>query len=467
MTALSRRSKSLVRAVGRRLRGDVAHALSGSILLQVAAGGAAFLMLSLAARTMAADEFGHLAMWLSIAQMGSVFAMFGQEMFILRSLNEHTVANAPELARGALSFSLRIMAVLPFACAAALFVIGHYVLHESAGLMLAAGLYLIGNSFIGFGGHVARYAVGMLLAEGTRDLFWKTLTVLALLLIVRERATIDATEFLLIACAALVVAIIVQGAATLRAFPREILDAVPVRRVREWTRASVRLWITTVLETLNQYFDVLVIYLLLDAPAAGVYFVATRIANAFGTLLSGAHVLATRRVPQLYFSNRIDEINRIFVSMAEVLLLCVVVGIAAVAFGAQVLLGLFGPAFVHAQWTLIILVAGTSLYAAGGPAPAVLLISGHEGKYPLVLAANIVLRLTGFAVLIPLFGLTGAAIAATASLLATGLTLNVLCRRWTGIDPSVLGIVTHLRRSLAAPADAHPRAGADAKGLLP
>jgi O-antigen/teichoic acid export membrane protein len=114
--------------------------------------------------------------------------------------------------------------------------------------------------------------------------------------------------------------------------------------------------------------------------------------------------------------------------------------------GAHTLLGLFGPEFALHQWVLIILVAGTSIYAAGGPAPAVLLISGHEGKYPFVLAGNIVLRLTGFAILIPLFGLTGAAIATTASLLVTAAVLNVLCRRWTGIDPSVLGVVAHFRR---------------------
>jgi O-antigen/teichoic acid export membrane protein len=467
MTALLRRSKSVVRAVGRRLEGEIAHALSGSIMIQIGAGVVAFLMLSLAARTMSVAEFGHLAMWLSITQMGSIFAVFGQEMFILRSLNQHAVAKSPELARGALSFSFRIVAVLPLVCAITLFLIGHYALHESAGLMFAASLYLMANSFIGFGGHIARYAVGMLLAEGTRELFWKSLTALALFVILSERTTIDATEFLLIACAALAVAIVVQGTATFRAFPCEILDAAPVRRVREWTHLSFRFWITTVLETLNQYFDVLVIYLLLDAPAAGVYFVATRIANAFGTLLSGAHVFATRRVPQLYFSNRIDEINRVFVSMAEVILLCVVVGIAAVVFGGQTLLGFFGPAFAQQQWTLIILVAGTSLYAAGGPAPAVLLIAGHEGKYPLILAGNIALRLAGFAVLIPAFGLTGAAIAATMSLLLTGLVLNVLCRRWTGIDPSVLGIVTQIRRSLAAKADEHQGPEPGARGLLP
>lgn len=219
-------------------------------------------------------------------------------------------------------------------------------------------------------------------------------------------------------------------------------------------RASVRLWLTSVLETLNQYFDVLVIYLLLDAPAAGIYFVATRMANAFGTLLSAAHVLATRRVPQLYFAGKIDEINRVFVSMAEVILLCVAAGMIAIIFGAETILGFFGPSFANQHWALIILVAGTALAAAGGPAPAVLLIAGYEGRYPWILLSNIVLRLAGFVILIPMFGLLGAAAAATISLLVTALAANVLCRRWTGIDPSVLGIFRKMKRLQASSADA-------------
>jgi O-antigen/teichoic acid export membrane protein len=445
-----RRLQSLTQPIIRRLGGEIVHALSGSILIQIGAGVASFVMLSLAARAMSAAEFGHLAMWLSIAQMGSVFALFGQEMFILRTLNEYTVSDQPGLARGAIGFSLQLVATLPLLLGAAMFLLGHFVLKESAGLMLAASLYLVGNSMIGFGGHVARYAVGLLLAEGTREIFWKTGTALVLLVIIRGKTTIDGTEFFLIACAAIAIALTLQWVVTFKAFPPAIRAAKPVRRVGEWLRASARLWLTSVLETLNQYFDVLVIYLLLDAPSAGIYFVATRMANAFGTLLSAAHVLATRRVPQLYFAGKIDEINRVFVSMAEVILLCVAGGMIAIVFGAETILGFFGPSFANQHWALIILVAGTALAAAGGPAPAVLLIAGYEGRYPWILLANIGLRLAGFVILIPMFGLLGAAAAATISLLVTALAANVLCRRWTGIDPSVLGIFRKAARLQAS-----------------
>jgi O-antigen/teichoic acid export membrane protein len=67
-----------------------------------------------------------------------------------------------------------------------------------------------------------------------------------------------------------------------------------------------------------------------------------------------------------------------------------------------------------------------------------------------VVAANVVLRLIGFLVLIPWFGLLGAAIAATVSLAFATVALNVLCRRRAGVDPSVLVLFRSLPRKAEA-----------------
>jgi O-antigen/teichoic acid export membrane protein len=78
------------------------------------------------------------------------------------------------------------------------------------------------------------------------------------------------------------------------------------------------------------------------------------------------------------------------------------------------------------------------IYAAGGPAAAVLMIAGHGGRYPWVVAANMLLRFVGFSILIPLFGLHGAAVSAAISLAVVTVVLNYVCRRWVKIDPSIL-----------------------------
>ena len=97
-----------------------------------------------------------------------------------------------------------------------------------------------------------------------------------------------------------------------------------------------------------------------------------------------------------------------------------------------------GPHFAAQQWVLIVLAIGTAFQAAGGPAAAILQLTGHEGQYVPVVAANVALRLLGFVILIPWLGVLGAAISATVSLALATIVLNVLCRRRTGVDPSIL-----------------------------
>ncbi len=110
------KSRSLAAILGvlfERGRRNVAQGLAVSIVIQAGGGLVAFAMFSLAARVLSSEDFGHLATWLSVSQMGSIIAIFGQEMFILRSLNQYTVADQPDLAKGALLFSTAIVCIGP------------------------------------------------------------------------------------------------------------------------------------------------------------------------------------------------------------------------------------------------------------------------------------------------------------------------------------------------------------------
>jgi len=166
-------------------------------------------------------------------------------------------------------------------------------------------------------------------------------------------------------------------------------------------------------------------------------FAASRLANVFAMLLSALNSFAIRRLPALYFGGARIEIERSLMLMAEVSAICVAVGFMIFAFGAAELLGLFGPSFVTYKWTLMVLAVGTTVQAAGGPAAAILLLTGHEGIYIPVVAGNVALRLFGFFVLVPEFGVLGAALSCSASLIIATIALNLLCRRRTGLEPSI------------------------------
>jgi O-antigen/teichoic acid export membrane protein len=93
------------------VRRDVTRGVAGTILLKVGSGGLAFAMFSLAARAMSPDAFGIFATWLSVAQIASVVGLVGQELLLVRFLNEYQVRRQADLTKGVLLSSLKISSI--------------------------------------------------------------------------------------------------------------------------------------------------------------------------------------------------------------------------------------------------------------------------------------------------------------------------------------------------------------------
>ena len=435
------------------VRRDVTRGVTGTILLKVGSGGLAFAMFSLAARTMSPDAFGLFATWLCIAQIASVVGLLGQELVLVRFLNEYSALGAKDLTKGVLVFSVGV-AMAATVAAAAMIVAAGGVRGDSGLLLLAVAAFIFINSGLMLGSQIARSLVSILMGEGNREFFWRIIVVLVLLGLLFGHDRIGPTEMFVLMAAAMSTGLIVQAISIARVLPE--VHTTPARfETSRWTASGLRFWLASILEAANQYFDVILIYWLLDPVTAGIYFAASRLANIFAMLSAALYTFAARRLPLLHFSKNHDEFERTLVLMAEVTALCVVSGFLIIWFGAPYLLGLFGPAFVAQQWTLVVLALGTAFQAAGGPASAIIQLTGRESSYVPVVAVNVLLRLVGFFILIPWFGVLGAAVAATVSLMLTTIALNVMCRRWTGVDPSILVLLRFSRnRAKARPAAA-------------
>jgi O-antigen/teichoic acid export membrane protein len=434
----------MIDSIFQMMRRDVTRGVAGTIILKVGSGGLAFAMFSLAARTMSPDAFGIFAMWLSVAQIASVAGLVGQELLLVRFLNEYQVRGQTDLAKGVLLSSLKISSLaMLIAIAAIAGVAGvrgdgwHLILSITAFTAVNAGLML--------GSQIARSLVSILMGEGNREFFWRVAVVLFLLVVLFGHDRLAPAELLTVMAIAMSIGLIVQIIAIARALPN--LRMVPARSENSrWRSSALRFWVASILEAANQYFDVILVYWLLDPVTAGIYFAASRLANIFAMLSAALYSFGARRLPSLYFSKNHQEFEHTLQLMAEVTALCVVSGLVLIWIGAPHLLGLFGHHFADQQWVLIVLALGTAFQAAGGPSAAILQLTGHEGEYVPVVAANVVLRLIGFLVLIPWFGLLGAAISATVALALTTVALNVLCRRRSGVDPSVLVLFRSILR---------------------
>lgn len=415
---------------------DVTRGVAGTILLKVGSGGLAFAMFSLAAQTMSPSGFGEFATLLSVAQIASVVGLVGQELLLVRFLNEYQVNQQTSLIKGVLLSSLSIssvaMSIAICAIAAVATIRGEWWV-----LTVIVCAFAAVNAGLMLGSQIARSVVSIVMGEGNREFFWRVAVVLILLAIFLRHGRLEPAVLFGLITVAMALGLFVQIASIARALPN--LRDVPAQSERSrWRWSALRFWIASILEAANQYFDVILVYWMLDSATAGVYFAASRLANIFAMLSAALYTFGARRLPSLYFSKDHAQFERTLHLMAEVTALCVMSALPLVCIGAPYLLRLFGAHFADQQSVLVVLAIGTAVQAAGGPAAAILQLTGHEGKYIPIVAANVVLRLLGFVVLIPWIGVLGAAVSATMSLTLATIALNILCRRTTGVDPSIL-----------------------------
>ncbi len=119
----------------------------------------------------------------------------------------------------------------------------------------------------------------------------------------------------------------------------------------------------------------------------------------------------------------------------------VAVSAVVLAFG-EVLLSLFGSGFTEGWPLLAVLVVGILARASIGPVESLLTMAGHQTScaiaFGIAFAVNVALNL----VLIPAFGLTGAAVATSTAMVVEAVAVSVAVRRHFGFVATVFSLDT-------------------------
>ena len=104
------------------------------------------------------------------------------------------------------------------------------------------------------------------------------------------------------------------------------------------------------------------------------------------------------------------------------------IGVAALLAG-NFLLSMFGPGFTAGYWVMVILFVGILAKCSVGPGEVLLAMAGEQKLcmklYAVALAANLVVNV----VLVPLYGIEGAALAAAGAMFVEAMLLHVAVRR--------------------------------------
>ena len=206
---------------------------------------------------------------------------------------------------------------------------------------------------------------------------------------------------------------------------------------------------------LNLWADRIVIGVMADAKAVGVYQVASQLAVVAIVLRAAVMTVFEARVPKPVAGAAPPDLTREFVAATRMLLHLSAPGLACLCLSAGFwTTALFGPAYAAAAVPLQVLVAGQLLLTFTGPSIIALHMSGKEHTAMYLSGGICVLNIVGNIALIPVLGLAGSALASGVANLAAGVASLVQLRRSGRLQPFLARISDTVLATLASTAAA-------------
>jgi O-antigen/teichoic acid export membrane protein len=165
------------------------------------------------------------------------------------------------------------------------------------------------------------------------------------------------------------------------------------------------------------------------------------------------NAIAAPLIAELWSTGRRAELQRLATFAARCVFAATALLVLLLAALGRPTLALFGDGFPAGYGPLLVLAAGQATSALVGSVGLLLSMTGHQKEAARIMLAAALANVVLNALLIPRFGLLGAAVATAATTAAWNLAMLVRVVRTLGIDPTVLRIRT--RRDPSA-GDPHP-----------
>ena len=430
--------------------------LATSLLTRIAGAGAAFGLHALLARLLGADQYGiysYVLAWLGIAVL---LASLGLDLSLVRFVAAYRARAAwPELA-GLWRWSGRM--VLGAACviaAVALLSLGFlgrdlepalaWTGWIACGVLPAAALLRLGEArLLGLKRVAAAHLPdGVLRPAVTAGLVALTVGVLG-----GSLSSSLAMGLHLVAVSGAAALVLVLGRRAFRLVPRDVEARY---EAGTWMRVSLPLWGEAGLRVLSNRLDIILVGALLGMAEAGVFAVASRLAEL---IVFGAHAGQVAARPHIAESHARSDTQAVrnAVAVAATWATVFAVGVGVLLIGGRTpVLEVFGAEFAAGAMVLVILATANLAAASTALVDSVLVMTGHELANARITAVVLALKLPLMWMAIASWGIEGAALAVAGTTILGRLWRWAYVRRRLGVDGTVLGWLHRRRPGPARP----------------
>jgi len=446
---VKRRIKALVQIVFSRerdggLRAYLIHGAAWSFALKIAATGIAFVISVILARVLGAGGYGTYAYAMALVGLLGVPATLGLPQLVLRNVAAYQTRSEWGLMRGLLRQANQVVLLTAFVIGAIALLVSWLLRGNFDPMMLTA--FWLALTILPLGAvnglrsttlrGLGYVVLGQLPGSLIRPFSFLALVVTTYLLL-GNRFNSSWAVGMQVGAAAIALGFGMFMLA--RHMPEAMKDTPPEYDSRAWIRSALPFLFIGGMQLINNQTDIVMLGALQGAEVVGIYRVATRAAQLVVFILTAANTVLQPTIAKLYAVRDMQRLQRVVTKSARVvLLISVPIAIVLIVFGRWILL-IFGQDFTKGAMALAILSLGQLVNAAMGSVGLILNMTGNERDTARGVAIAAVVNVALNAILIPLWGMNGAATATATSLVVWNLILAVQVVRRLGIYPTALG----------------------------
>ena len=202
-----------------------------------------------------------------------------------------------------------------------------------------------------------------------------------------------------------------------RIFPELLSSIKPRFESRKLIIVSFPVMVSTSVEYVNSWAPLALLGIFATSEEVGIYSAAARTA-----LLSAMVYLAFAGIfspvaSNLYRRGLLEDLNRIYKDVSRWIFIGGLAIFLLTALLSRDIMAIFGESFITG-WIAVVIIAGAQLFNSSiGASEHALIMTGHQREYMLATLAGTVATIVAGMVLIPAYGILGAAWAATACIL--------------------------------------------------
>ncbi|MGL5943949.1 MAG: flippase [Waterburya sp.] len=210
-----------------------------------------------------------------------------------------------------------------------------------------------------------------------------------------------------------------------RSLPAPIKQIKPEYKSKQWLFNALPFMFLGTVQLINSRIDIIMLGEIKDVRSVGIYTVILGITELTVFIHHAANSVLGPTIATLYSEGKLKQLEKIISkSILLVFSISLLIGITMIVSGKYLLL-IFGSEFIPGYMAMNILIVGQMFNALTGPVGLLLNMTGHQNYTAIAVAFSAVLNIILNFILIPQWGINGAAVATAISLFVINI-INII-----------------------------------------